>query len=197
MAEKNFKGTVQYIYNKAVIGLTENMFELDYRIVHSEYDDFAGQHGFFQIKCNNCIYGEMYPKKIEEFMDKVSIYDWFERLAKVIKNLMEKDYVALSDVESYNTWLVFQKRSEEVIISIVKARKEQGSHDIEFSLINPEAGEWMGQIVGFEQLKQEILIFICMLAECSGFNIYPGHSGFPAFSFALSSMSGLEKIWAL
>lgn len=133
------------------------MFELDYRIVHSKYDDFVGQHGFLQIKCNNCIYGEMYPKEIEEIMDKVSLYDWFERLAKVIKNLMTKDYVALSDVESYNTWIVFQKRNEEVIISIVKAKKEQGSHDIAFSLRRPETGEWTNQIINFEQLKQEVI----------------------------------------
>ncbi len=133
------------------------MFELDYRIVHTGYDDFVGQHGFFQIKCNNYIYGEMYPKEIEEIMDKVSIYDWFERLAKVIKNLMIKDYVALSDVESYNTWIVFQKRNETVIISIVKAKKEQGSHDIEFFLRNPEVGGWMNQTIDFEQLKQEVI----------------------------------------
>ena len=25
------------------------MFELYYRVVHSEYDDFVGQNGFFQI----------------------------------------------------------------------------------------------------------------------------------------------------
>ena len=133
------------------------MFEIDYRIVHSEYDDFAGQHGFFQIKCNDCIYGEMYPKEIEDIMNKVSLYDWFERIAKVIKNLMTKDYVALSDVESYNTWILFKKRNEEVVISIVKAKKEQGSHDIEFFLREPEAGEWMDQTISFEQLKQEVI----------------------------------------
>ena len=79
------------------------MFELNYRIVHSEYDDFIGQNGFFQIKCNECIYGEIYPKELETIMDKVSLYDWFERLARVIKYLMTKDYVAISDVESYIT----------------------------------------------------------------------------------------------
>lgn len=47
---------------------------------------------------------------------------------------MTKDYVALSDVESYNTWIVFKKRNEEVAISIVKAKKKQGSPDIEFFL---------------------------------------------------------------
>lgn len=133
------------------------MFELDYRIVHSEYDDFVGQHGFFQIKCNGYIYGEMYSREIEEVMDKVSLYDWFERLAKVIKNLMTKDYVALSDVESYNTWIVFEKRNEDVKISILKEEKEQGSHDIEFALGEPEAGEWTDQTISFEQLKREVM----------------------------------------
>lgn len=133
------------------------MFKLDYRIVHSECDDFTGQHGFFQIKCNDCFYGEIYSKEIEEVMDKVSLYDWFERLSRVIKNLMIKDYVALSDVESYNTWIVFQRKDEEVIISIVKSKKEDGSHDIEFFLKEPEMGEWINQAVSFGQLKQEIV----------------------------------------
>lgn len=132
------------------------MFEINYRIVHSKYDDFAGQHGFFQINCNNNFYGEMYPKETEKIMDTVSIYDWFERLARVIKSLMTKDYVALSDVESYNTWVVFQKRCKEVIISIVKAKKESGSYDIEYFLNDPEAGEWVNQVVNFEQLKEEV-----------------------------------------
>ena len=133
------------------------MFAINYRIVQSEYDDFVGQHGFFQIKCNGHVYGEMYPKEIEDIMEKVPLYDWFERLAKVIQNLMTKDYVALSDIESYNTWIVFQKRNEEVTISIVKAKKESGSHDIEFALSEPEVGEWTNQTINLEQLKQEVI----------------------------------------
>ena len=133
------------------------MFEIDYRVVYSEFDDFKGQNGFFQIKCNGYIYGEMYPEELEVIMNKVSLYDWFERLARTIKNLITKDYVALSDVESYNTWIVFQKSNEEIKISILKAKKEQGSHDIEFSLNEVEAGEWSNQVVDFCQLKQEVL----------------------------------------
>lgn len=133
------------------------MFELDYRIVRSEYDDFMGQHGFFQIKCNGYTYGEIYPKQIEEVMDKVCLYDWFERLARVMRNLMTKNYVVLSDVESYNTWIEFQKRDGDVIISVVKATKEPGSHDIEFELKGLESGEWTNQTVYFEQFKEEII----------------------------------------
>lgn len=133
------------------------MFELTYKIVHSEYDDFVGQNGFLQIKCNECKYGEIYPKELEMIMDKVSLYDWFERLVRVVRYLTTKDYVALSDVESYNTWIEFHRKKEDVIISIVKAEKEQGSHDIEFNLKEPIAGEWQKQVIYYRQLKAEII----------------------------------------
>lgn len=133
------------------------MFEINYRIVHCEYDDFDGQHGFFQIKCNGFSYGEIYPREIEMTMEKVSLINWFERLAKVIINLMTKEYVVLSDVESYNIWIEFQKKNEKVIISIVKVEKEQGSHDIEFSLKEKEHGEWMNQVIEFKQFKEEVI----------------------------------------
>lgn len=133
------------------------MFELDYRIVHDEYDDFVGQNGFLQIRCNECKYGEIYPKELEMVMDKISLYDWFERLARVIKYLMTKDYVVLSDVESYNTWIEFRRKNEEVIVSIVKAEKEEGSHDIEFNLKESIAGEWEKQVICYSELKTEII----------------------------------------
>lgn len=69
---------------------------------------------------------------------------------------MIKEYVALSDVESYNTWIEFQKRNEQVVIGIVKAKKEQGSHDIEFKLKQAEPGEWDGQVSSFYQFKKEV-----------------------------------------
>lgn len=133
------------------------MFELDYRIIHSEYDDFIGQNGFFQINCNAYNYGEIYPKELEVVMDKVSVYDWFERLIKVTKKLSTEDYVVLSDVESYNTWIEFQRRKQEVIISIIKAEKKQNSRDIEFKLEESSAGEWVNQVVSYNQLRNEII----------------------------------------
>ncbi len=133
------------------------MFTLDYRIVQSEYDDFVGENGFLQIQCNECKYGEMYPEELETIMDKVSLCDWFDRLVRVVKNLMTKDYVVLSDAESYNTWIEFLKKNEEVVISIVKAKKEQGSRDIEFYLRESIVGEWADQVISFSQLKTEII----------------------------------------
>ena len=76
------------------------MFSLKYRIVYCEYDDFEGQNVFFQIECNGCNYGDIYPKELENVMEKVSLYDWFERMIRVAQNLMTKEYIVLSDVES-------------------------------------------------------------------------------------------------
>ena len=50
-----------------------------------------------------------------------------------------------------------KKTNEKVIISILKTVKEQGSHDIEFFLRDPVASEWIDQVVGFEQLQQEVI----------------------------------------
>lgn len=133
------------------------MFELEYRIVLSADDDFEGQNGFFQIKCNNYSYGEMYPKEWEDTMDTVSLFDWFERLIMVVKYLMTEDYVVLSDVESYNVWIEFQKRNKDVTISVVKAKKEQGTRDIEFTLRRPIEREWTVSQICYNQLKLEVV----------------------------------------
>lgn len=117
------------------------MFELNYRIINSEYDDFTGQNGFFQFNCNGFLYGEMYPEELEEIMDNVSVFDWFERLIRVVENLITKEYVALSDVESYNLWIEFNKKKDDLEISIVCAEKPDGSKDLEYKLKNIESGE--------------------------------------------------------
>lgn len=51
----------------------------------------------------------------------------------------------------------FRKTNEEVMVSIVKAEKEEGSHDIEFNLKEPIAGEWEKQVIRYSQLKTEII----------------------------------------
>lgn len=144
----------------------EDMFKIEYRIVHSENDDFLGQNGFLQIKCNENKYGEIYPKELEMVMDKVSLFEWFERMVRVMYYLMTKEYVALSDVESFNTWIEFKKMEAEVVVSIVKAEKKQGSHDIEFSLDDPVEGKWGKQVVSYNQLKAEIIEKTREYARC-------------------------------
>ena len=131
------------------------MFKIRYKIINSDYDDFVGQNGFFQLECNGYLYGEIYPIEFENVMDKVSIYDWFERLIRVSFNILKKNYVVLSDVESYNTWIEFKKENKNLIISIVQACKDS-TKDIEYHLIKTKYGEWYGQKVLLYQFIEEV-----------------------------------------
>lgn len=99
----------------------------------------------------------MYPITMEDIMDKIAVFDWFERFIRVTKNLITKEYVVLSDVESYHTWIEFKRKKNDLIISIVKADKWQSSKDIEFHLENSRPGEWGNQMIEFEQFKEEIV----------------------------------------
>ena len=134
------------------------MFEIDYKIICSDYDDFSGQNGFFKIKFNNFHYGEMYPEELSEVMDKVSLYDWIERLIRVLICLKTHDYVALSDVESYNKWIEFRRKDQNIIVSIVNAEKKDNTKDIEFDLQNSSAGEWTNQLISYDEFRNELFV---------------------------------------
>jgi hypothetical protein len=168
------------------------MFELDYKIIHGEHDEFIGQNGFFQIKCNDCTYGEIYPEELETIMETVSLYDWFGRQARVVDYLSTKKYVALSDVDSFNTWITFRRANDEIIVSVVKAEKENGSHDIEFSLKNPIPGAWNEQVIGYEQMKIELTKKLRMYMEC----ISSSNKGNPQVSKIYKNfLQILSNIW--
>lgn len=133
------------------------MFKIEFKIVCSNYDDFIGQNGFFKISCNSLSYGEIYREELEQIMDKVSIIDWIERLIKVLEHLRISDYVALSDTESYNTWIEFKKIDDKLAVSIRQVEKADGSCDIEYKLYNSVEGEWANQIVLYKQMRNEVI----------------------------------------
>ncbi|MFW5670293.1 MAG: hypothetical protein ACOCM4_13855 [Acetivibrio ethanolgignens] len=133
------------------------MFQLNYRIVKTEYDDFIGQNGFFQISCNDFTYGEIYDFKLEEIMDKEPLYDWFERIIRTVKELEVRNRVFLSDTESYNTWIEFRKEHDFVTIGLATTETKIGLMDIEFNLDKIESRNLEGQTVNFQQLKSEII----------------------------------------
>lgn len=69
------------------------MFELLYKVVKSKDDDFIGENGFFKLIVNEYNYGEIYSDELDDIMEKESIYDWMERLCRVIKELKIKKYI--------------------------------------------------------------------------------------------------------
>lgn len=132
------------------------MFELLYKVVKSKDDDFIGENGFFKLKVNDYIYGEIYSDELDDVMEKESIYDWMERLCRVIKELKINKKVYLSDVESYNTWLEFEIVDDSILINEVKSLKEKGSKDLEYHLENFIKKEWNNPKVKYKEFRSEI-----------------------------------------
>lgn len=133
------------------------MFEIKYKIIDSNgEEEIHGLEGFFQIKCNDKVYGEFYPLELEGIMDSVSIYNWFERMLRVEKGLNETPNLFLSDVESFNLWIQFNRIESRLIISLVESDKLSGSTDIEKD-IQISYGDWCGEEVEFAQFRREVL----------------------------------------
>ena len=133
------------------------MFQINYRIVNEEWEDFPGQCGFFQIQCNDCRYGEIYAREIESFIGKDDLDWWFERLTQVARHLLTKEYVALHDMESYNSWIEFRRNKDDLSIHLIEALPPNGTHGIEFELDGIEQREWGNQHVSFLQFKREVV----------------------------------------
>lgn len=95
------------------------MFSADYRIILHDYDDVLGEAGFFRIRCGPLSYGEFFSPEIEMKMSTVWLLNWFEKLIEVCLLLREKQYIALSDVESYNAWIEFKRSNDNVFINVV------------------------------------------------------------------------------
>ena len=133
------------------------MFNINYQIVRTAVDDFPGQNGFFQIECNGYTYGENYPSDIADKLIPDDLYDWFTRIVDIMLILRQRNYVLLSDIESYNRWIEFVKDNEEIIISIKLSVGWPGSQCIEYSLPNAKPGEWIGQKIPVQQFEHEII----------------------------------------
>ena len=100
------------------------MFKIEYRIVISEFEDeISGMDGFIKFSENNHSYGDIYPKEIEQYMGMESIYYWFIYFMQAIIGLENKDYVLISDIESYNILIQIERNRDVVYISVIRTDK--------------------------------------------------------------------------
>ena len=88
------------------------IFEVQYKIVSADRDDYAGENGFLQICVNEFRYGNIWPDELDGVMETLCLCDWMERPVRVCTLLKANEYVALSDVDSYNIWLEFRKKDQ-------------------------------------------------------------------------------------
>ena len=110
------------------------MFTIKYKVSKQRYNNFIGEMGYYQIKCNDKLYGDIYPYELEDIMGIEYLYDWFEDLLQIAIELNERDYIALNNIESNNIWLEFTKQQNKILISVVKSEKKNGIGFIAYNL---------------------------------------------------------------
>ena len=133
------------------------MFEVRYKIVYEDYDEYAGENGFLQIIVNEFQYGNIWPDELDDVMETLCLCDWMERLVRVCTLLESNDYVVISDVDSYNTWLEFRKMDRSISVSLVKTHdKAAGVRDIELKPLDVIAYDWKDQVILYEEFRNEL-----------------------------------------
>jgi|AKZA01.1.fsa_nt_gi hypothetical protein len=97
--------------------------------------------------------------KMEEIMGTTYLYDWLKDMIQVAIELHSKTYMALSDIESYNQWIEFEKVNNNLYIRIVTADKPNGVGVIVYELTNREYKDSNenNSYLSFEDFKQEII----------------------------------------
>ncbi len=144
------------------------MFEITYRITTSLdyiksldeniFDKDGDFEGFICLNFNGNIYGYCPDRPLfddETGWDLISI--WFESLLSAVAILNTSSYVAVSDIDAYETWIEFKREDETVYASIVRADKNGMSCVASSPLENSQYGEWNNIPVSYIEFKNEIL----------------------------------------
>lgn len=135
------------------------MVKIEYSIINDDCDrESYGKEGFFRIYFNKSFYGEFYPEELQSVMFTDSVFDWFERILKVVIELKTRDYVILSDIESFDRWIEFDKRHKNVVVvGIIRLEKKTGMSDIEHEN-NPlkKYVDWNEEFITYEELNREV-----------------------------------------
>ena len=120
------------------------MFEINYRIIIDcdlwasfnleQIEQEGGIEGFFQLVFDTEEYGYYHSRELapgEEGFDIIST--WFDNLLEVCLLLESTEYIALNDIETYNTWIEFIPKEDQLCVSLM----ESDSRTNEFILLQP------------------------------------------------------------
>ena len=146
------------------------MFEVLFRITDkkedftglSENDFVAGVdvEGFFAINVNGNYYGHYHDSPLRDNESGWTlITEWFIHLISAYLSIVNSSYVAVSDIESYKTWIEFKKERDFVFISIIDAKKPVGSTALEhkpFSVFS--YGDWHKEPTTLTEICSELKI---------------------------------------
>lgn len=135
------------------------LFEFNYRMILTDYDeDFFGGEGFFEIKCNENTYGEIYAPELNDVLFKDCIFDWFVRMLRACILLSKHDVVYISDTDSYAYWIKIEKVTPHYLnVNSVKMEKWEGSHEIELINKTDCVETWKNSLVTEDEFRNEMI----------------------------------------
>lgn len=157
------------------------MFTIMYRITEDvqymksldkeTFDNESDFEGFFALDFCGNLYGHYHNNPLgKDEKGWALITNWFISLLRAYLELEALGYVAVSDIESYNTWIEFKLCSETLMASIIEAEKEDGMHEVHtkpFKVYN--YGEWSNISISLKGFKNELVEkssqYLCEIAK--------------------------------
>lgn len=144
------------------------MFEINYRIIIDverwasfdlkQIENEGGIKGFFQLVFNAEEYGYYHNRKLaldEQGFDIIST--WFDNLLEVCLLLDSSEYVALKDIESYNTWLEFIPKGDQISVSLMKSDSFSKDFIILQPLNNSTYPKWKNTLISGKVFKLKLI----------------------------------------
>ena len=85
---------------------------------------------------------------------------WFEYLTTIVKEIKKHGYALLDEIESYNTWIEFIYKENDIELSIIRVEKWNECGLLSFERILPpeiEYGEWKKERITFDEFSNEVI----------------------------------------
>ena len=85
---------------------------------------------------------------------------WFEYLTTIVKEIKKHGYALLNEIESYNTWIEFIYKENDIELSIIRIEKWNECGLLSFERILPpeiEYGEWKKERITFDEFSNEVI----------------------------------------
>lgn len=140
------------------------MFSIKYRITQDikdiqslsveefEKDDIAG---FIKLQFNENSYG--YYHDTENTWGEEYLTKWFEYLVETIQTLNTSNYVAISDTESYNSWIEITRQDKYITVNNVYAEKIGLGAIVTSKLKNVKYAKcWKETVLPLNEFKKEV-----------------------------------------
>ncbi|WP_253735690.1 hypothetical protein [Paenibacillus sp. FJAT-26967] len=114
--------------------------------------------GFFLMKFQEEEYGLYHNEElgeVEEGFDIIST--WFDNLLEVVIKSEFENYIALKDIESFNTWIEFIFKGRNISVSVVQSNDSISDYLVTLPLKNRLYPEWKGIVIKQDDFKKEVI----------------------------------------